>query len=150
MKFQHQVTTQATRESLWAVLQDFPSVARCLPGVDEVRQVSDASYEGTLQVRIGPIGLRLTGTVDVEQDEDAGLWRMTAQALDPRVGGGAKATIEAVISELAPNVAGLDIQADVQFIGRLGEMGQPLIRRKADSMINDFARNLERLATEKE
>ncbi|MCH7706815.1 MAG: hypothetical protein IIB33_07180, partial [Chloroflexi bacterium] len=81
--------------------------------------------------------------------EDAGVWRMTAQAQDRRVGGGAKAIIEAVISEPAPGVAGLDIQADVQFIGRLGEMGQPLIRRKADSMINEFAQNLERLATEK-
>ena len=72
---------------------------------------------------------------------------MTAQALDQRVGGGAKAIIEAVISEPTPGIAGLDIQADVQFIGRLGEMGQPIIRRKADSMINQFAQNLERLAT---
>lgn len=149
MKFQHQVTTKASREALWAVLQDFPSVARCLPGVEEVRKISDDTYEGTLRIRIGPIGLRMAGTVEVEQDEDAGLWRMTAQALDQRVGGGAKAIIEAVISEPEPGVAGLDIQAEVQFIGRLGEMGQPLIRRKADSMINEFAQNLERLAAEK-
>ena len=147
MKFQHQVTTQASREDLWAVLQDFPSVARCLPGVDEVHKISDDTYEGTLRIRIGPIGLRMTGTVEVEQDEDAKLWRMTAQALDQRVGGGAKAIIEAVISEPTPGIAGLDIQADVQFIGRLGEMGQPIIRRKADSIINQFAQNLERLAT---
>lgn len=149
MKFQHQVTTQASREALWAVLQDFPSVARCLPGVEEVRQLSDATYEGTLRIRIGPIGLRMAGTVEVEQDEDAGVWRMIAQAQDRRVGGGAKAIIEATVTEPEPGIAGLDIQADVQFIGRLGEMGQPLIRRKADAMINEFAQNLERLANER-
>ena len=32
--------------------------------------------------------------------------------------------------------------ADLQFSGRLGELGQPLIRRKADSMLEEFTENL--------
>ena len=30
-----------------------------------------------------------------------------------------------------------------QFSGRLSELGQPLIRRKADAMLQDFAKNLQ-------
>jgi len=32
--------------------------------------------------------------------------------------------------------------ADVQFSGRLAELGQPLIKRKADSFVQEFAQNL--------
>ena len=33
--------------------------------------------------------------------------------------------------------------ADLQFSGRLGELGQPLIRRKADAMLEEFTENLQ-------
>jgi carbon monoxide dehydrogenase subunit G len=38
----------------------------------------------------------------------------------------------------------LFIETDTTFMGRLGELGQPVIRRKAQSTIEEFARNLAR------
>jgi carbon monoxide dehydrogenase subunit G len=34
------------------------------------------------------------------------------------------------------------VTADVHLSGRLGELGQPLIRRKADAMVREFAENV--------
>ena len=144
MKFERGLDIQASRESLWAILSDFPRAARCLPGVEDVRDLGDGKYEATMRVRVGPVGLRLTGTVDVNQDEAAGRWNMQARAQDRKVGGGVRAIIEAALSEQSPSESELWVSADVQFMGRLGEMGQPLIRRKAETAINEFAENLRR------
>ncbi len=147
MKFDYQFTVPVVRQTLWAMLQDFPRIASCIPGVEQVQQADDGSYQGSIRVTIGPMGVNLAGSVKVEQDEAQGRWRMTAQAQDRRVGGGARAIIEATLSEADAGQTAMRIAADVQFMGRLGELGQPLIKRKADAIFQEFAENLKRLAT---
>ena len=39
----------------------------------------------------------------------------------------------------------LEIIADTTFMGRLGELGQPLIRRKARNTMEEFSKNLSKL-----
>lgn len=145
MKFEYQFNVPATRQALWALLQDFPRVASCLPGVEEVKLGTDGSYQGTMRVTIGPMGVSMAGSVKVEQDEAKGRWRMTAQAQDRKVGGGARASIEAALAEAEAGQTRMTITADVQLMGRLGELGQPLIKRKADAVFKEFAENLQRM-----
>ncbi|MBI2170645.1 MAG: SRPBCC family protein [Chloroflexi bacterium] len=147
MKFEHQFTVPAPRAALWAALQDFPRVASCIPGAEEVRPGEHGDYQGSLRVTIGPMGVTLTGSVTVAQEEAAGLWRMTAQAQDRKVGGGARAIIEAALVEVDSRQTALKITADVQLMGRLGELGQPLIKRKADAIFKEFGENLAKLVS---
>lgn len=142
MKFEHQIAIDAARNRVWAVLSDFPQAASLMPDVSEVRELEDGSYQGTMRVRVGPIGLNLTGTIEVEQDEPQGRWNMRVRARDRRVGGGVQASIEVTLVERDENKSELNVKTDVQFMGRLGELGQPLIKRKADSTIQKFAENL--------
>ncbi len=142
MNFEHKIDIDAAREQVWAVLSDFPRAASLIPDVSDVAELDDGSYQGTMRVRIGPIGLNLAGTVDVEQDESQGRWNMRATASDRRVGGGVRASIEVVLIERDGDKSELNVKADLQFMGRLGELGQPLIKRKADSTIEAFAENL--------
>ena len=142
MKFEHQIAVDSTKEQVWAVLSDFPRAAALIPDVRDVAELEDGSFRGTMRVRIGPIGLNLAGNVDVEQNESQGRWNMRATASDRRVGGGVQASIEVVLVERDENKSELNVKADLQFMGRLGELGQPLIKRKADSTIQAFTENL--------
>lgn len=142
MNFEHMIIIDASRDAVWAVLSDFPRAASLMPDVGEVRQSRDGGYEGTMRVRVGPIGLNLSGTIQVEQDEVQGRWSMKAGAQDRRVGGGFQANIDVKLKELSGKTSELSIKADVQLLGRLGQLGQPLIKRKAESTIRQFAENL--------
>ncbi len=142
MKLASKVVVPRSKAAVDTALGDIPRVARLIPGVEEVRETPDGSFEGTLKVRVGPIGLSLEGTVDVEQDAAAGRWAMRARAQDRRMGGGVSATIDVHVSALTPDTTELDITGDVQLMGRLGELGQPLIKRKASDLIEGFAANL--------
>jgi carbon monoxide dehydrogenase subunit G len=148
MKFEQQVTTDSTRAAMWALLSDIPTVARCVPGVEDVQQVDPKTYQGVVRFRLGPIGLNLSGTVEVQQDESQGHLNMTVQAKDQRLAGGIRAIVEATLTEVGPSSVGLKVSSDVQFMGRLGELGQPLIKRKIDSLFKEFAENLKKVAAQ--
>lgn len=138
VKFEQQAVISAPRERVWAFLMDVPVMAHCIPGVETVEAVGDDRYHGVLKVRVGPISLSLRGEVTITgRDEDAGKAMMTVEAADRRVGGSVKAQVEMVLSEI-------HVVTDAQVMGRIGEFGQPVIRKKADSVMQEFAENLRR------
>jgi carbon monoxide dehydrogenase subunit G len=142
MKFTQECVIPVERERLWDFLMDVPTVARCVPGVDTIEAVNGSAYKGGLKVQVGPVRLALEGTITVEeQDRQAWRARMRAEANDRRLGGGIRARLSLT---LAPAEVGTHVQVDTDLavLGKIGEFGQPLIRKKADTLLEEFARNL--------
>jgi hypothetical protein len=50
------------------------------------------------------------------------------------------------ITSISPEETEMLIVSDTVFMGKIGELGQPIIRRKANSTLQDFARNLAKQA----
>jgi len=144
VKFEHHVRVQGTPDALWSILGDFPRVARLMPGVESVTRKADGSYLGKMRVKVGPIGLTLDGNVEMDHNSKDGEWHMRAHADDKRVGGAVRAHIDTLVTYPAPGLADLNVTADVQFMGRLGQLGAPVVKHKADQMIKEFAENLQR------
>ena len=142
MKFEQIIEIPKPKIDINKTLADIPTVALFIPGVQEVRELEDGSFEGELRVKVGPMSILLNGKVDVEQNEQTDEWMLRAKAQDKRIGGGVSSTIVVKVKQLDSGNTELAIASDVQLIGRLGELGQPLIKRKAAAMINGFAENL--------
>ena len=143
MKFLHEVAIAGSLDAIWNVLDDIPRAAACMPGVTDVIHTENDQYQGVIQVQVGPMKFNLTGTVGVNRESDKKGWTMNARAQDNRINGGVQATIDAKLVEQSSNTASLTVTADVQFLGRIGTLGQPLIKRKADEMIEAFTKNLQ-------
>jgi carbon monoxide dehydrogenase subunit G len=67
---------------------------------------------------------------------------MVAEGNDRRVGGSVKAKMGMKLAEQQPGTTELRIVTDVNLLGRLGQFGQPLIKKKADQVLDEFAQNL--------
>ena len=67
---------------------------------------------------------------------------MRADAADKRVGGAVKAVMDMQVDEASADTSNLTIVTDAQVMGRIGEFGQPIIRKKADQIMQEFAKNL--------
>ena len=144
MKFEHKATIAAPIDQVWKFLLDVPSVATCAPGVDSVEALGDDKYRGTLKVQVGPIKLALQGDVSiVSKDEAARTATMRADAADRRAGGAVKAVLNMALSEV-PGGTELRMETDAQIMGRIGEFGQPIIRKKAEQTMNEFSANLQK------
>lgn len=142
MKLEHTVSIAAPRARVWAVLMDLPVAAGCVPGTRDLAAEGDG-LRGTLEVRVGPVKLALIGTVTIEsRDEGAGIARLRADAQDRRLGGAVRARVDLALAGDAPTE--LRISSDVTILGRIGELGQPLITHQADKVLAGFADCLRR------
>ena len=65
MELQGETLIAATRERVWAALNDPEALARCIDGVESLEKVGDSRFEGKLNARVGPVRASFTGGVDL-------------------------------------------------------------------------------------
>jgi carbon monoxide dehydrogenase subunit G len=147
MKFERSLVVPVGREKLWDLVMDVVRVGKCFPGVEQVTAQDDQRYEGMMRVRVGPVTLNMAGTILVlEQDRERWHASMRLEGTDRRIGGSVRGSMQLDLTERSAAETELQVSSDVSFLGKLGELGQPIIRRKADSVIKEFASNLSREA----
>ena len=130
-------------DKAWALLLDIPQVAPCIPGVQDVEADGENQFKAVMQVRVGPVRLNFSGTINIlEQDREKGEAHFRVEAADRKVGGSIRADMTMQLNELSADESELVIVTDTVFMGKIGELGQPIIRRKAKSTLEDFAKNL--------
>ena len=124
---------------------DVPKVAKSLPGVESVKQLDETTYEGTLKVRVGPIGLNLTGKIFLEE-RDKQNWKaaLRAEAADRMAAGAVRGKTSMQLRELSATETEMEMETDVSILGKIGEFGQPIIRKKADQMLSQFVENIKK------
>ena len=143
MRIENSCLIPAGRSTAWDLLMDIPRAAACVPGLQEITPDGENRYRATLQSRVGPMRFTFSGTVLVlDSDESKGEARFQIEASDRRVGGSVKADMTMRLIDKAPGQTELSIVTETAFMGKLGELGQPLMHRKARSTMEGFARNL--------
>jgi len=149
MKFEQTIDLPgASPERVWGFVMDVPSMAKCIPGCDGVEDLGNNRYKAIVKIKVGPIGLALASEISiVEKDETNRTAALLVEAADKRVGGAVKATMS---MKLTPEGDGtkLEVSTDANVMGRIGDFGQPIIRKKADQTLQEVAANLRKaLAT---
>ena len=149
MKFEYTLDIPVENGRVWELLEDVPRVARLMPGIDSVEPFEENTYKGILRLRIGPMNFNLSGIIRIDIDRTLERWTVKAQAQDPKIGGGVLSTIETTVSQTSTTSTELTVNADIQFSGRMGQLGQSIIRKRADSMVHEFTENLKNTLLEK-
>jgi carbon monoxide dehydrogenase subunit G len=142
VKFEQSIDLDADPQRVWDFVMDVPSVAKCIPGCDGVEQIGPDKYKAVVKVKVGPIGLSLASEISiVAKDETNKTASLLVDSADKRIGGAVKATMS---MKLTPHGTGtkLDVETDANVMGRIGDFGQPVIRKKADQTLQEVAANL--------
>ncbi|MCL6594323.1 MAG: hypothetical protein K6T31_10130, partial [Alicyclobacillus sp.] len=92
--------------------------------------------------KIGPIALRFNGQAELAVDADDRRMEAGVSMSDARSG----RVYGKFTMWVKPAAEGtgttLEILADLAIAGKLGELAQPLIKRKADQIVREFSQNL--------
>lgn len=143
MIFDQTVTIRARPDQVWEFLMDIPAMSRCVPGVESIAALDENTFLGALKVRVGPISVRLQGKLTVVE-RNLEEWRseFDIDAADPRLNGAVRAKSTMRLTQLGDMETQMSVHTDAAVLGRLGEFGQGIMRRKADQVMTEFVQNM--------
>jgi carbon monoxide dehydrogenase subunit G len=142
MVFDQETLVAAPVERVWQFLGDVPAMAACLPGLEGVRE-EDGGYTGTLKVTVGPISVALAGRMHLEtRDRETWTTLLAIHAEDRRIRSStnSKTTMRLIPSGEAETK--LLVHTEAAVLGKLGQMGQAVLRRKSDQLLGEFVANM--------
>jgi carbon monoxide dehydrogenase subunit G len=129
----------------WRVLLDIERVARCVPGAELTGKLDRDSYRGKIAVRLGPVALSFNGTARfVEIDEAAHRVRVKANGSESKGRGGAEASAQFALAEIAPRQTHVAITTDLALNGSVAQYGRgaAMIGAVAQQLVDQFAARL--------
>ena len=136
MRIENTVEVDAPLERVWALVNDIPRVAPCMPGAALTGVGDDGTYEGTVAVKLGPLRMSYKGKVSVDEVDDAShSARLTASGKDTKGAGTARATVETRLEPGGETHTRLHVTSDVQLTGKVASFGR-------GGAINDVATRL--------
>ena len=149
-------TVEQPVDALWALFEDLPRVARCIPGVS-VESADADRFTGRAAVRFGPIGAAFDGEGRRETDAERRTGVIFGRGTDTR----GQATLEAELRyAMSGAMSGEDAPPDpkprprtrvdlairFRIQGGLAQFNRgDLVESFADVVLADFVRNCERL-----
>jgi uncharacterized protein len=136
MKIENTIEVDAPLDRVWALVNDIPRVAPCMPGAALTGVLDDRTYEGTVAVKLGPLRMSYKGKVTVEDvDEADHSARLAASGRDTKGAGTAKASVETRMEAAGDTRTRLHVTSDVQLTGKVASFGR-------GGAINDVATRL--------
>jgi carbon monoxide dehydrogenase subunit G len=136
MRIENTVEVDAPLDRVWALVNDIPRVAPCMPGAALTGVLDDTTYEGTVAVKLGPLRMSYKGKVVVEGVDEANhSARLAATGKDTKGAGTARASVETRLEAVGDNHTRLQVTSDVQLTGKVASFGR-------GGAINDVATRL--------
>jgi carbon monoxide dehydrogenase subunit G len=142
--FDEELRVPVSVPEAWDFLWQTERVAACLPGCTGVQEVeAGKTYRAQFEDRIGPYKVRFEMDVIVEDAKPQEWIRVRATGRDKALGASQTAVMQVALREVGPRDTLLDVDADVEVLGKVAALGQFAIKRKAKDIVNQFARNLQ-------
>lgn len=142
MKFSYNIQVDTTAEKTWEKMQNTLAMVHCIPGVEEAQETVVGKYDVKIVTKLGPISLRFGGNAELAVNPEQQTMEATVSMTDSRSGNVYGKFAMALLSQQGVIGTTLQIEADVVIAGKLGELAQPLIKRKADQIVREFSTNL--------
>jgi carbon monoxide dehydrogenase subunit G len=137
MKFQGNLLIMRPVEKVWEFLWDIEKLSRCIPGCQGVKTIKEREkYELSVKDSVGPITVQFELLADVKKLEPLKLIEIAMEGKDFKAGG-MRQTMALALSPKG-NDTQVDFETDVNVFGRLGTLGYPFVKKKAEAVIKEF------------
>lgn len=136
MEFKGDYRIPASRERVWAGLNDPEVLRQCIPGCEAMTKQSDTEYIATITSKLGPMRVRFTGKVTLSELDPPNGYLITGEG-QGGVAGFAKGSARVALADDTPGTL-LTYTAQGFVGGKLAQLGARLIDATAHKMAEDF------------
>lgn len=138
------IDLEVAPEKAWDFLIDIDKFSTCLPGIDEVTQIDDKTFDGVISAAVGPISGKFSfRSTIVESDPPAQLVVRT-EGKDSVTKSTVNADMTVALRRVSEAKTEMDYRADVKIAGRLAILGDMVLRATATLILQEFTRRLKK------
>lgn len=134
-----EVQLPATRDVVWAKLNDAEVLKACIPGCEELTKNSDTEFQAIAVTKIGPVKARFKGKVHLTDLDPPNGYKISGEG-DGGVAGFAKGGATVMLAEKDGGTL-LTYNVEAQIGGKLAQLGQRLVNGAAKKVADDFFKN---------
>jgi carbon monoxide dehydrogenase subunit G len=141
MKFSGTITVQAPRAQVYKALRDARLFASCVEGVQDLAETGPDAYSAMFETKVAYMKFAFKVAVAVVRAEEP---REIAAKIDGAslgIVGRLTATSVTRLTEMS-GATRIDYEVEAALTGKLGSLGQPVLRAKAKEMERQFAARL--------
>jgi uncharacterized protein len=141
MKINGEITVKAPRAAVFDRLRDARFFASCVEGVHDLNEIDETHYTAVLETRIAYMKFKFNVTVEVVRISPPDEIEARVEGKPLGLVGRLSASSVTKLTQVADETR-VDYQVESTLTGKLGAMGQPVLKSKAKEMEKQFAHRL--------
>jgi carbon monoxide dehydrogenase subunit G len=141
MKFAGELTVKAPRAAVFAALRDARFFASCVEGVRDLAEIEPDRYSAIFETKVAYMKFAFKVTVELTRAQAPREIEAKVEGTPLGVVGRMVATSITTLSEAGDDTR-IEYAVDAALTGKLGSLGQPVLRSKAREMEKQFAARL--------
>jgi uncharacterized protein len=127
----------ASKEKVWAALNDSVILKQCIPGCESLDMTSPTEMTASVVIKMGPVKASFAGKVTLSDLDPPNSYRITGEGSGGMAGfakGGATVKLDAE----NPDVTILNYEVDAQIGGKIAQLGSRLVESTAKKLAGEF------------
>jgi uncharacterized protein len=138
VELDHSFTTSKPLDESWTSILDLERLISCVQGGKVIEQVDPETVKAQIDVKMGAMSMKFTGTVSiVERDDAAHRAVMRVKSREAGGQGYANADVTFTLSD-----GGGEVHTAAQITGKAASMGEGVVSSVLDALVSDFASKL--------
>jgi carbon monoxide dehydrogenase subunit G len=141
MNVNGEFVVKAPREKIFKALRDARFFASCVEGVQDLAEIDPTHYTAMFETKVAYMKFRFKVTVELTRIEEPQRIEAKIEGTPLGIVGRMTATSHTQLSE-AGDETKVNYRVDATLTGKLGSIGQPILKAKAKAMERQFAERL--------
>ncbi|MBO0763694.1 MAG: carbon monoxide dehydrogenase subunit G [Hyphomicrobiaceae bacterium] len=126
----------ASRETVWAALNDVEVLRQCITGCESLERQSDTEMTAKVKLSIGPVNARFSGKVTLSEMEPPNGYRIAGEGSGGAAGYAKGSALVRLVEDGNGTLLKYEARADVG--GKLAQVGGRLIDATARKLAGEF------------
>ncbi len=141
MNVSGEITVPASRETVFNAIQNAPFFASCIEGVRDLQEIDATHYDAVLETRVAYLKFKFKVSVEVTRISPPDEIEAKIEGTPLGIVGRFTSNSVTRLSE-AEGQTRVSYSIDATLTGKLGSIGQPVLKSKAKEMEKKFADNI--------
>ena len=142
MIFEDKITVKAPADKVWEFLLDPNCIAACMPGVENVTQIDDRTFDASISASVGPISGKFAFRAHIIESNPPTEMAAVIDGTDSVTKSKIAANMAMTLTALGPAETEVAYRATVDVKGRLAILGEMVLRATATLIIEEATKRL--------